>query len=159
MADREAQQKLYAYSEMSNKVQQADRSKRPRVAEGTGEVESLRGRTDIGRMGDRVAANSSQSKDRPAELEELMERAQKKKLKRDRNSEGVLSSTVKKHNILMSSGGQSISDLGELNGYQPTHAGSRVSYEALLVSKGDVVSVMCGIHFLFVHLFVPLFVH
>lgn len=135
MADREAQQKLYSYSEMSNKVQQADRSRRTRGAEGTGEVESLRGRTDIGRMGDRVAVNALEKKERPAEVEEMMERAQKKRQKRERNHDSVTSAygNSKKHNILMSSGGQSILDLGQLQGYQPTHAGSRASYEALLV--------------------------
>jgi len=146
MADREAQQKLYSYSEMSNKVQQADRSRRSRgAAEGTGEVESLRGRTDIGRMGDRVAAsaststsastNASQKKIRPAEVEEMMERAQKKRQKRDRNHHDSVtaeSSSSKKHNILMSSGGQSILDMGQLQSYQPTHARSRASYETLL---------------------------
>lgn len=124
MADREAQQKLYAYSEMSNKVQQADRSRRNR-GEGTGEVETLRGRTDIGRMGDRIS--KSEAEKRPAELEEMMERAKKKKQKREPTTNG------KKDNILLSSGGQSILDLGELNRYQPTNAGSRSAYENLLV--------------------------
>jgi pre-mRNA-splicing helicase BRR2 len=122
MADREAQQKLYAYSEMSNKVQQAERSRRGR-GEGTGEVETLRGRSDIGRMGDRIS--KSEVDKRPAELEEMMERAKKKKQKRE-------PTTGKKDNILLSSGGQSILDLGELNRYQPTHAGSRSAYENLL---------------------------
>ena len=55
MAEREELQKQYAYHEMSSKVVQADRSaRRSRRGEPTGEVESLRGRTDVGRMGDRV---------------------------------------------------------------------------------------------------------
>ncbi len=136
MADREAQQKLYAYSEMSNKVQQANRSQRRSRGEGTGEVESLRGRSDAGRMGDRVStiqkADSASSK-RPAELEAMMERAKKKRQKRDQQTSSG-GATNKRENILLSSGGQSILDLGELNGYQPTHAGSRASYESLLVS-------------------------
>jgi 6-phosphofructokinase len=88
-------------------------------------------------MGDRVAANALQKKERPAEVEEMMERAQKKRQKRDRNHDSVMAaqggSSKKHNNILMSSGGQSILDLGHLQGYQPTHAGSRASYEALLV--------------------------
>jgi len=131
MADREAQQKLYAYSEMSNKVQQADRSQRRSRGDGTGEVESLRGRNDSGRMGDRVS--SIQKTTRPAELEDMMEKAKKKRQKRDGGAGD--GGHVKKQNILMSSGGQSILDLGELNSYQPTHAGSRASYEGLLVSN------------------------
>ena len=159
MADREAQQKLYAYSEMSNKVQQADRSSRRSRgfgsgADGTGEVESLRGRSDVGRMGDRIvgvgaaaAAAGNEAEDgsgkkklRPAELEEMMERANQKRRKREGQYLGVSASggaggeKMHKQNILMSSGGRSILDMEELNGYQPTHAGSRSSYESLLVS-------------------------
>ena len=78
-------------------------------------------------MGDRVL---SQKKDRPAELEEMMERAKKKRQKRDGDHVGK----EKKSNILMCAGGQSILDIGDVNGYQPTHAGSRASYESLLVS-------------------------
>lgn len=132
MADREAQQKLYAYSEMSNKVQKADRSQRRSrgAGDGTGEVESFRGRNNVGRMGDRVAALVSMKQERPAELEDRMKKAKKKSQKR----EGVgMGDHSKNHNILMSSGGQSILDMGELNVYQPTHAGSRASYESLLV--------------------------
>ena len=143
MADREAQQKLYAYSEMSNKVQQADRSQRRSRGDGTGEVESLRGRNDIGKMGDRVSAAAVQKKDRPAELEDMMERAEKKRQKRDGTTDAPQQTRAKKQNILMSSGGQSILDLGELNEYQPTHPGSRASYESLLVSFLFVFFVFC----------------
>jgi hypothetical protein len=159
MADREAQQKLYAYSEMSNKVHQADRSSRRSRgfgsgADGTGEVESLRGRSDVGRMGDRIVGvgvgapaagneveEGSGKKMRPAELEEMMERANKKRRKREGHPAGVSASggaggdKLHKQNILMSSGGRSILDMGELSGYQPTHAGSRSSYESLLVRR------------------------
>jgi|AntRauTorckE5430_2_1112549.scaffolds.fasta_scaffold00836_1 hypothetical protein len=137
MADREAQQKLYAYSEMSNKVQQANRSQRRSRGDGTGEVESLRGRNAIGKMGDRIAADADadvQKKERPVELEDMMEKAKKKRQKRDGTTDGTQHVRTRKQNILMSSGGQSILDLGELNGYQPTHPGSRASYEILLVS-------------------------
>ncbi len=144
MADREAQQKLYAYGEMSNKVQQADRSQRRiRAEEGTGEVQSLRNMTDIGKMGDRVASvgtGGDGSSKRPSELEEIKERANKKRQKREQQLSGGSNSAAsgKKRrsgeSILVSSGGRSIVDMGELNGYQPTHAGSRASYENLLVS-------------------------
>ena len=155
MADREAQQKLYAYSEMSNKVQQANRSQRRSRGDGTGEVESLRGRSDVGRMGDRVVStvssgsnnngntDNAQKTQRPAELEEMMERARKKRQKRDGN--GGDGHSMKRQNILMSSGGQSILDLGELNGYQPTHAGSRDSYERLLVSVARQITCVARI--------------
>ena len=129
MADREAQQSGYSYHEMSSKVQQADRSLLPRRrGEPTGEVESLRGRKDIGRMGDRIAETS---KTRPAEIEEKLERAQKKRQKREHGRTGA---SRRGENILAASGGQSILDLGSLTGYQPTTDSSRAAYETLLVS-------------------------
>ena len=68
--------KKYSYHEMSNKVEQADRSQfRRRAHEPTGEVETLRGRSDIGRMGDRVVGEKSS---RPTELQEKMNRKRKK---------------------------------------------------------------------------------
>lgn len=134
MADREAQQKLYAYSEMSNKVQKADRSQRRSRGEATGEVESLRGQKNVGRMGDRVQ-NMEKKEKRPAELKEMMERAQKKKQKREQAS-----GSKRGEHVLLASGGQSILDLGELNRYQPTHAGSRANYESLLVSGAHYIS-------------------
>ena len=74
MADREAQQKLYAYGEMSNKVQQASHTHCRHPNDATGEVESLR---DC--MGDAVkpvtvVGNSK----RPVEVEEEMVRARRK---------------------------------------------------------------------------------
>ena len=140
MADREAQQKLYAYGEMSNKVQQASRSQRRiRSEEGTGEVESLRNRNDIGRMGDRIASSSvgdDKASKRPAELKEIMDRANKKRQKREQASGGNSDGKKRRsgESILVSSGGQSILDMSALDGYQPSHAGSRASYESLLVS-------------------------
>lgn len=128
MAEREAQQKLYAYGEMSNKVQQADRSQlRSRTKEGTGEVESLRGRADIGRMGDSIAISSE--KKRSNELEEKIMRAKERVRK---NEQSRISGKKKGDSILKASGGQSILDLEDLSGYQPTHGGSRNSYEKLL---------------------------
>ena len=146
MADRETQQKLYAYGEMSNKVQQADRSKHRRNnRDGTGEVESLWGRNDAGRMGDKVsgggeAAANVKTKERPVELQEKLERASKKRKQRGEgttslgNSGNATSGGNKESNLTFSSGGRTILEMGELSGYQPTHAGSRTSYESLLVS-------------------------
>jgi len=134
MADREAQQKLYAYGEMSNKVQRADRSRRSRN-EASGEVESLWGRKDIGRMGDHIVSSGGVSGDkskRPAEIMEKMERASKKRMKREQASRTGSGKKRGEESILLSSGGQNILDLGELSGYQPTHSGSRASYEGLL---------------------------
>ena len=117
----------YSYHEMSNKVQQADRSLlRSRGNEPTGEVETLRGRTDIGRMGDRVA---QQQKERPSELQE---RAKKKQKRGDPSSEGV--ARRPKESAVAASGGQTILDFDNLTGYQPTTQQARTAYESILVS-------------------------
>ena len=75
MADRDQHQKGYSYQEMSNQVIQG--KSRRRYGEPTGEVESLRGREDIGRMGDRV------SKKEKKEFASKVENARKKRQKRE----------------------------------------------------------------------------
>lgn len=98
----------------------ADRSlRRGRAHESTGEVETLRGRNDIGRMGDRVSAAS---KSRPLELQE---KAQRKKPKTEQ---------PQKESVVHASGGQSILDYENLTGYQPTTQKARAAYETILVS-------------------------
>lgn len=121
MADREALQKRYAYHEMSNKVEQVDRSRLPsRRSEPSGEVESLRGKSGVGRMGDRVERKTKPS--------ELLEKAQKKQ-KREPKSKPQKSGT----STLMS-GGQTILDMN-VSGYQPTTPSAMAAYEKLLVSR------------------------
>ena len=141
MAERDALQKRYAYQEMSNKVEQADRSLlRSLRSEPTGEVESLRGQKDVGRMGDRVIHYSGGTKaPRPAELEKKMDKARKRRRKEDEKkiqSGLVLDSTAtssrKKESVLAASGGQTVLDL-DLTGYQPTNPSCRAAYESLLV--------------------------
>merc|ERR1712238_112673 len=71
MTDQNANLKGYSYQEMSSKVEQSDRSLlRSRAHEPTGEVESLRGRNKIGRMGDRVIGGEREREKhtRPSEL-------------------------------------------------------------------------------------------
>lgn len=111
MAEREELQKQYAYSEMSSKVIQADRRGRPR--EPTGEVESLRSKRDIGRMGDRVAA------EKPAPKKQKPVDAQEK-----------ISKQKKQQPIAVS--GESILELGNLTGYQPSTEQARNAYENIL---------------------------
>ena len=122
----------YSYHEMSNKVEMADRSLlRARAHEPTGEVETLRGRNDIGRMGDRVAAAATGSgKSRPLELQEKVERKKHK-------AEG---GPVAKESVVNASGGQTILDFENLTGYQPTTQRARGAYENILVSPNNVAS-------------------
>ena len=127
MADREALQKQYAYHEMSNKVESSKRSRRIR-GEPTGEVESLRGRTDVGRMGDRID-------DRPV-----------KKLKPDMKviKDPALVTTASGSTSARGSGsaaaaissGQTILDVN-VRGYQPTTPSSTAAYERLLTLIGS----------------------
>lgn len=134
MADREAQQNIYSYNEMSSKVMQADRSARRAARnEPTGEVESLRAGA-MGRMGDRIA--TSQKKSRAVEVEAKMERANKKRQKREGHGS-------KKSSMLGASGGQTILDLGSLTGYQPSTPSSQAAYENLLVCT--VLLLLCTV--------------
>jgi hypothetical protein len=157
MAERDEMQKRYAYNEMSNKVQQADRSLLRSVrSEPTGEVESLWARKDVGRMGDRIVMSTGDGegnkaegaavseKARPADLEHKLERARKKRLKEDSKQRANKSGGTGGEpggsrrggggeNILGASGGQTILDLGNLVGYQPTNPMSREAYENMLV--------------------------
>jgi len=131
MADQNANLKGYSYQEMSSKVEQADRSLlRSRAHEPTGEVESLRGRNAIGRMGDRVSGGDKHG--RPIEL--LRDEQKKKKAKKLKQSQNQMPNKgVVSDNIVTASGGRSILDFDNLTGYQPTTQTARVAYEALLV--------------------------
>eukprot|EP00980_Cylindrotheca_fusiformis_P003134 scaffold721_cov131-Cylindrotheca_fusiformis.AAC.24 len=119
--------KGYSYHEMSNKVEKADRSLlRGRAHEPTGEVETLRGRTDIGRMGDRVAG---EKESRPLELQEKVSR---KRQKRGEHEEARV-----KDKVVVTSGGQTILDFDNLTGYQPTTQAAQAAYEAMLTKIGS----------------------
>jgi pre-mRNA-splicing helicase BRR2 len=127
----------YSYQEMSNKVEQADRSLlRSRASEPTGEVESLRGRTDIGRMGDRLAGETQKNKGGPSELREKVQRKKQKRGEPQESNEGGTAGAGGRRDrtaIAAASGGQTILDFDNLTGYQPTTQTARVSYEKLLV--------------------------
>jgi pre-mRNA-splicing helicase BRR2 len=118
MAERDELQKRYAYHEMSNKVEQADRSQQRRNrGEPTGEVETLRGRTDLGRMGDRIVAKKPDVKPPP-----------KKKAKRDQEQ-------ARRQPMAVS--GDTILDMGTLTGYQPSTDQARAAYESILTQIGS----------------------
>eukprot|EP00934_Nitzschia_sp_Nitz4_P003078 Nitzschia sp. Nitz4//scaffold4_size323378//60170//66898//NITZ4_000629-RA/size323378-snap-gene-0.405-mRNA-1//1//CDS//3329553306//3068//frame0 len=115
----------YSYAEMSNKVEMADRRLlRGRAHEPTGEVETLRGRTDIGRMGDRMDEGKSR---RAIEVAEALQRKRQKK-----------STDTRKETIsVATTGGQTILDFENLTGYQPTTPSARASYETILTTIGS----------------------
>ena len=124
MAEREELQKQYAYHEMSSKVVQADRSaRRSRRGEPTGEVESLRGRTDVGRMGDRVVTQKP-------ELSASKKRKASEQQQQQGSSKTSRSNSISRKQITVS--GESILELGSLTGYQPSTEQSQAAYEAML---------------------------
>ena len=168
MAEREEMNRQYAYSAMSNMVTQADRSaRRSRGGDGTGEVETLRGRTDIGRMGDALAGGKRGGggpgdADKNKELEEIRERANRKRMKRDKGSGGAAAAATgaaageaghskrsRKAGVEWSGGG-GILDMGEISGYRPTTVGARSNYEAMLVRVHHKTANACRADFCFV---------
>lgn len=148
MAEREELNRQYAYSAMSNMVTQADRSaRRSRGGDGTGEVETLRGRTDIGRMGDALSGGKRGGADAAdvatnKEMEEIRERANRKRMKREKASGATPAGAVageagkmkrsRRAGVEWSGGGGGILDMGEISGYRPTTIGAMTNYEALL---------------------------
>ncbi|KAL3923274.1 MAG: hypothetical protein SGILL_001748 [Bacillariaceae sp.] len=135
MAEQNSNQKGYSYAEMSNKVVQQGRGNRSN--EPTGEVESLRGRKSIGRMGDRVAAgdggHAAAKHPRPSEL--LNEKKKSKKQRQD--PLGDAGARKRAENAVAASGGQTILDLDNLTGYQPTTQMARSAYENILTTIGS----------------------
>ena len=144
MADREELQKQYGYAAMSNKVEQAVRTPRDRN-EATGEVETLRGRNNIGRMGDRVTAanvaavsrkrGKNDSTDAEQQQSSLSSSSRKKSKasNTDENRITFRSSNSSSNNIGIP--GDTILDLNYNIGmsvYQPTNDHSRDAYERLL---------------------------
>lgn len=104
----------------------ADRSlRRGRANEPTGEVVTLRGRSDIGRMGDRVDADGASESQRT----------------RRRDSDGSNQRKKQKHDVekrpnlaAVTAVGRSIVDLDNVTGYVPSTLKSKKSYETMLVS-------------------------
>ena len=168
MAEREELQKRYAYHEMSNKVEQADRTAvRRGRGEPTGEVESLRGRADIGRMGDRCHAsvgvsggnsnnsNSAAGGKRTVEVNQAVT-SRRKKSKRDASASDTITTTTTTTTTASTSttinnnnnNHYSILDVTNLTSYQPTTEPSRLAYESILTLLSTIVGQEQGPHVL-----------
>lgn len=135
MAEEFQRNKLYEYRANSNLVLEADRENRRRGEEGTGEVESLHGKLQTVRMGDRIQRDS-----RP----DVDEKIEKLKVKRQRVEIDVDPLQKKKESkILFSSKGSLLSETEDLDSinYRPKTRESRLAYEEILsfiqVSLGD----------------------
>lgn len=131
MAERDEMQKQYGYAAMSNKVEQAVRTNHRDRGEATGEVETLRGRSDIGRMGDRVVATTTTTTTDAGKKSKHDTAASKAATAKDPN-EPPKKKAKKAGNIAVS--GDTILDLGYNLGasYQPSTEQAREAYERLL---------------------------
>lgn len=130
MADRDELQKQYGYAAMSNKVEQAVRAG-PSRGGGGGEVESLRGRTDIGRMGDRAMAavaspDAGATQKRAASAVPPNTKTKKKRL----GSSAPL--VVAGDSIVSSTSSSYYSSTVYYYYYQPTTEATKEAYEQLL---------------------------
>jgi pre-mRNA-splicing helicase BRR2 len=136
MTDREELQKQYSYAAMSSKVEMST-VRRERGAP-TGEVESLRGRNDIGRMGDRIVPPPPPKKKAKISTSQPEEPVPKRS-----------SSTATMHPTIAIAG-ETILDLGhdlDHQSYRPSTEHARLAYEqllGLLSSKDFDLSSMSG---------------
>ena len=139
MAEEFQRTKLYQYAANSNLVLEAERDGRRNKDEGTGEVETLHGKLQTVRMGDRMNRQS-----RP-DLDDRIEKAKQKRVRIEIDEE---TSTKKKKSkdarIFDSSKGSTVlsetEDLDSMN-YRPKTRESKAAYEEILtmvqVSLGD----------------------
>lgn len=117
MAEDFARSRQYEYRANSNLVLEADRESRRRSDEPTGEVESLWGKIDSQRMGDRVTSTAVN-----ADLEEKKKRARAKRRQSDDDP-----SSNKKHRVESGFGNEEA-----YYGYVPKTPSSRLAYDRLL---------------------------
>jgi pre-mRNA-splicing helicase BRR2 len=123
MAEEFQRSKLYEYRTNSNLVLEADRDHRRRD-EATGEVETLHGRINSIKMGERVVSTKN------PELTEKIE-----KLKRAQRSDALGENDKKTKKSRMEIGGSNVlaatEDLESIN-YKPRTRESRIAYEEIL---------------------------
>eukprot|EP01041_Mallomonas_annulata_P002895 gene2895-5684_t len=128
MAEEFQRNKLYEYRANSNLVLEADRDNRRRSDEPTGEVESLHGRLDGVRMGDKMMKTSKS---------ELDERIKQGKVRRERDdaAEEVAKKKRTENRVFVASIGGTVltetEDLDSIN-YRPKTKESRIAYEEIL---------------------------
>jgi len=138
MAERDELQKQYAYSAMASKVVVSDRSRRGGGGgrgEPTGEVETLRGRDDVGRMGDRIVRTKPAAQQQREEEGKVSGGGEpsKKRAKREQHKAAASYSSHSGGKAGLGATGESILDLGhDLSSYQPTTDQARLGYESIL---------------------------
>jgi pre-mRNA-splicing helicase BRR2 len=142
MAEQFQRSKLYEYKANSNLVLEADKdNKQRRTDEGKGEVETLHGKLNTVRMGDRIDRNKQT---------DLDDRIEKAKAKRERESVAADKESLKRkkdanRGVFVSGKGSNVltetEDLDSIN-YRPKTRESRIAYEEILTfiqgTLGDV---------------------
>ena len=136
MAEEFQRTKLYEYKANSNLVLEADREVRRRADEATGEVETLHGKLNTVRMGDKLERGKHEDLDariKKAATKRHIEEAKREEVKRKRKDSNVFMST--KGNVLSET-----ENLDSIN-YRPKTRESRAAYEEILnfiqISLGD----------------------
>jgi pre-mRNA-splicing helicase BRR2 len=137
MAEEFQRNKQYQYSANSNLVLEAERDSRRRTDEGTGEVESLHGKLNTVRMGDRI------NHEKRPELDDRIEKAKQKRIRSEADDEAI-KKKKKDNRVFVASKGSTVltetEDLDSIN-YRPKTRESRAAYEEILsfvqLSLGD----------------------
>jgi pre-mRNA-splicing helicase BRR2 len=134
MAEQIARSKQYEYRATSNLVLEADREGRSRSEAGMGEVETLNGHLHTVRMGDRLNVNRGSD----ARNEQLTERIEKARVKRERDDFNLENSHAKKKKdskVFVAGKGSSVltatEDIDSIN-YRPKTRESKAAYEEIL---------------------------
>lgn len=125
MAEDFQRNRLYQYSLNSNLVLEADRDSRRSRDEGTGEVETLKGKIGTMRMGDRI------NRQEQAELSDRIEKAKKKRALDDGAGDGSKRKKKGGDGVERSSVMKVTEDLDSIN-YRPKTRESKVAYEEIL---------------------------
>lgn len=137
MAENFLRSKLYEYGANSNLVLEADRDSRSRVDEGKGEVETLNGKLDRVKMGDRLNKNS-----RP-ELDEKIQKAREKRLRTDTTNAKVASTKRRIDSTFFpaSKGSSILTQAEEIDStsYRPKTRETKEAYEELLIEIHSMV--------------------
>jgi pre-mRNA-splicing helicase BRR2 len=134
MAEEIARSKQYEYRATSNLVLEADREGRSRSEAGMGEVETLNGRLNTVRMGDKLSGKTGTT-NKNTELTDRIEKARVKRDREEHNLENSHSKKKKDSKVFVSGKGSNVltatEDMDSIN-YRPKTRESKAAYEEIL---------------------------
>lgn len=128
MAQEVLRSKLYEYAANSNLVLQADREGLIRGEEGKGEVETLHGKLDTIRMGDRLRSNAK------PELNEKIQQAKAKRQRENVEETGAQKKRTGNSVFVAAKGASILSQIEDMDAssYRPKTRETREAYEEIL---------------------------